>query len=183
VATPTQFDQQAIRHAARVASEGMKIVADHCRVGATELDAAMAGFAHMGALGAEFLHGSGPCTHINFGSFSKLPSNVRPSNYTARRFDPGMLFWVDMTCTVNGYYMDMDRTVGVAPVPTEKLRMYEVVRRMYEQMIQVMRPGIAGREVYAAAMRVAEEEGLSDFVNQVPLGSHAPDLHKECGRC
>jgi Xaa-Pro aminopeptidase len=170
VATPTDHDKRAIKNAARVASEGMEAVARACREDVTEFDAAVAGISRMAALGAEFLHGSGPCTHINFGSFSRLPSNVRPANYTRRRFERGMLFWVDMTCTVDGYYTDMDRTIGISPVDSERLRLYEVVLGMYQAMMVAMRPGVPGKVPYVAAMRVAEEAGLDRFVNQVPLG-------------
>lgn len=170
VASPTEFDQETIRKTAHVASEGIIATAKACEPNVTELEAALAGLRRMGELGAEFFHGSGSCTHIQLGSFSKLPANVRPVNYTTRRLTEGMLFWVDLSGTLEGYYADMDRTVGIGSISSEQVHLYEITLRMYEAMLAIMRPGIAGKEVYRSAMRIAEEAGFDKNVNSVPLG-------------
>ena len=113
VASPSQHDMEMIQKTADIADEGQAAAARACAPGRTEQEVCIEALGAMATMGAEFLHGSGLSTHVNIGSYSDCVSNVRPFLFTARPLGPGQMFWLDLSASYAGYYVDCCRTISI----------------------------------------------------------------------
>lgn len=170
VATPSAWDAERIRETARIADEGFAAAVEAAGEGVPEHEICLAALARMASLGAEFLHGSGVSTHVNIGSFSDAVSNVRPFLSTPRSLERGQMFWLDLSASYDGYFIDADRTIAVGEPNEEQLRIYEVTRAMYDVMLGEARAGVRGGDLWEAGTAVATEAGYGEWSNHVYLG-------------
>ncbi len=170
VASPSGFDVSMIRRTAKIADSGMRTALDGCRNGATEFEICVEALRSMASMGAEFLHGGGTSTHINIGSGSQVVSNVRPFLFTTRKLRTGDMFWLDLSASYAGYYVDFDRTVCVGEPTAEQQRIFDTCRTMYDALLGAIRPGVTGAEVYREGFQVAKEAGYEDRFNLIYLG-------------
>lgn len=170
VSSPSPFDEEMIRKTAGIADAGMQAALAACGEGVAEYEACIEALRVMASMGAEFLHGGGTSTHINMGAGSKVVSNVRPFLFTTREMARGEMFWLDLSASYGGYYVDFDRTVSIGE-PTEKQRhIYDTCREMYDALLAAIRPGATGGEVFQAGFRVAKDAGYEDSYNLIYLG-------------
>lgn len=170
VATPSDFDREMIRATARIADEGLRAVVEAARADASEYEVCLASLRRMASLGAEFLHGSGVSTHINIGSHSEAISNVRPFLFSANRLQRGQMFWVDLTASYAGYYIDCDRTIAIGEPSPDQRRLYDVTAEMYAAMCGAARAGVSGGELWDVGDAVARDAGYAEHSNLVYLG-------------
>jgi Xaa-Pro aminopeptidase len=170
VGSPSDYDREMVHRTAQIADRGLATVVDAARAGVPEYEVCLEALRAMAALGAEFVHGSGVSTHINIGSHSLLVSNVRPFLFTGNQLEEGQMFWVDLTASYAGYYIDCDRTIAVGE-PTERQReLYDVTAAMYAAMLESARAGVPGGELWDAGDAVARDAGLAEYSNHVYLG-------------
>jgi len=169
------YDQQMIRRAT-IADAGMMAALKTCGAGVPEYRVGLAAEEAMAAAGGEFGTGVTVRTHIYVASSSKIRSNVRPYKYTARRLEKGDMFFIDLSASFRGYYTDFCRTVVVsAPSPTQR-RMYDCTMATHQRMMEAMRPGISGDELFRIGRKVATEWGFQEAdINNVWLG-HATGI-------
>ena len=66
--------------------------------------------------------------------------------------------------TERRYYADMTRTVSKGSPPAEITRMYHVTGEALELALQLIRPGVAGREVFEAVCRWYEDHGYRTYL-------------------
>ncbi|MCZ7573271.1 MAG: Xaa-Pro peptidase family protein [Ardenticatenaceae bacterium] len=151
VQSPSVYDSQMIRQTAAIADAVMATVIEHCQPGRSENEAVLAGYQVAAELGAEFLHNCGTSTHINLGSGSTVLGNVRSFLHTARRFERGDMFWIDMLICYRGYYIDFDRTVVIGRPTSEQQELFDLCRRAYNAMVQELRAGTTGTKLSGAA--------------------------------
>jgi Xaa-Pro aminopeptidase len=170
VTTPSPYDLDMIRTTARIADGGFEAAVEAAGAGVTEYEVCMAALSRMASLGAEFLHGSGVSTHINIGSHNAARSNIRPFLYTTARLEPGQMFWLDLSASYGGYYVDSDRTLAVGEPSPEQRRLYEVAREMYDAMRGELRAGVPASDVWKAGSRIAIQAGLGSHSNLGYLG-------------
>lgn len=170
VATPGEYDEMMIRQTAQIADEGLAAAVGAAEDGAAEHEVCLESLRRMASLGAEFLHGSGVSTHINIGSHSDVVSNVRPFLFTANRLEEGQTFWLDLTASYGGYYIDCDRTIAIGNPSDEHSKLYEVTREMYEAMLGAARAGISGGDLWDIGNDVAVRAGYDEYSNHVYLG-------------
>jgi Xaa-Pro aminopeptidase len=170
VATPSAYDAEMIRRTARIADEGLAAAVDAAGAGAIEYEVCLASLGRMAAHGAEFLHGSGVSTHINIGSWSDAVSNVRPFLFSTARLEEGTMFWLDLSASYAGYYIDTDRTIAVGEPDAEQQRIYGVAAEMYEVMVAEARAGVPGGALWERANQVAADAGMAEWGNHVYLG-------------
>ncbi len=175
VRTPTEYDLAMMRRTAAVADAGMRAALEACRDGVPEYEVGLASMRAMAALGAEFLHGGATSTHVNIGSGSTVISNVRPFLFTAKRLARGEMFWLDLSASYAGYYVDFDRTAVIGQPSDGQRRLYDVCREIYEALRAALRPGIMGGDLFRIGQQVAERHGLGKAVNHVYLG-HATGI-------
>jgi Xaa-Pro aminopeptidase len=170
VASPSAYDAENIRRTASVADTGLSAAVQAAGAGVPEYEMCLRSLEAMASLGAEFLHGSGMSTHINVGSFSDVISNVRPFLFSARRLEEGQMFWLDLSASYAGYYIDTDRTLSVGDPTPEQREIYDVTAEMYRVMLAEARAGITGGDLWEKATAVAVDAGYGEYSNHVYLG-------------
>jgi Xaa-Pro aminopeptidase len=170
------YDREMIRRAAKIADAGMVAALNACGEGVPEYRIGLAAEEAMAAAGGEFGTGVTVRTHIYVASSSKILSNVRPYKYTARRLEKGDMFFIDLSSSYRGYYTDFCRTIVVGQPSPEQRRMFDCTMATHQRMMEGLRPGVTGEELFRIGQQVAVEwgYGLTD-INNVWLG-HATGL-------
>ncbi len=92
------------------------------------------------------------------GARASMPHG-RPSD---ARIERGNVLLLDFGCQVDGYRSDMTRTVFVGEPDGELRELYEVVLRAQQAAIDLLRPGVTGAAVDAAAREVIADAGHGD---------------------
>lgn len=77
---------------------------------------------------------------------------------TDRPVQAGEMLTMDFGATVDGYRSDMTRTVAVGRLGEEQRRVYQTVLAAQQAALAVIGPGVACRDVDAAARAVIEEQ-------------------------
>ncbi|HEV3007129.1 MAG TPA: Xaa-Pro peptidase family protein [Pirellulales bacterium] len=161
--SPGEIDR--IRRAVAVTEEILDLVAGQCRPGASERQ--LANFVHQ-----EFRRRSvvpawpcDSCPVVNVGPASE-PGHASPRDDL--RIEPGHLVHIDMGVRHDGYCSDLQRTWYVVPPgattpPEDVERAFRTVVRAIEAGAAVLRPGVRGYEVDAAARRVVVEAGYPEY--------------------
>jgi Xaa-Pro dipeptidase len=170
VATPTQYDVQMMHQTVGIADAGHAAAVEASATGTPEYEVCFASYLKMASMGAEFLHGSGFSTHVNIGSHSEAISNVRPFLFTTRKLERGQMFWFDLTCSFSSYYNDCCRTISIGKPTPKQQEIYTVCADMYQAMLEAVRPGARGGDIWNTGLEVAEKAGYRDYVNHVYFG-------------
>jgi len=79
------------------------------------------------------------------------------------RIEQGNVLLIDFGCAVDGYRSDMTRTGFVGEVPAEIRRYHDAVREAQQQAIDLLAPGVSGRELDATARRRIQAEGVEPY--------------------
>jgi Xaa-Pro aminopeptidase len=91
------------------------------------------------------------------------PNGARPHAAAGdRRLAPGDLVVLDFGGVMDGYCVDMTRTVTVGPAGSEARRVYDAVRRAQEAAIAAVRPSVRAGDIDLAARDVLREAGLGE---------------------
>lgn len=99
---------------------------------------------------------------------------------------------MDYGCQYHGYLSDMTRTVVVGKATPKQREVYELERRMVEDVEAVMRPGTSGEECYEASLRAIRDteylpynytgigHGVGLFVHEQPfIGKNCKSILEE----
>ncbi len=138
-----------MRRACRIASQVADEIPGMLRMGMKEYEMAAELNYRMMRLGS-----SGPAfgTNASFGASSAEPHH-EAEDITLRDGDTALF---DFGCKVEGYCSDITRTFFVGEVKEWQRRMYEVVSQAQQAALQVIRAGVNGRDVDAAARAVID---------------------------
>jgi Xaa-Pro aminopeptidase len=153
-AVKNEEEQKLMRHAAWIASEGVKAGVEAVRPGVTEYEIYGTFMGRLYELGSE---GDGFYPFLTSGPVTE--GALFPTNRTIEEGDPVVL---DMGPIIEGYNGDCMRT-AFAGEPTEEFK--ELYRVNYEAMyagIEAVKPGIHISEVDAAVRKVAKSHGYLD---------------------
>jgi Xaa-Pro aminopeptidase len=96
-------------------------------------------------------------------------SPALPWGPSSRRLEAGDLVVVDFTLSYEGYHCDMTRTYCVGAPNQEQRDLWERLLELHLQVVDRVRPGVTGEELYLVAKGLAEEMGLID--NFMGVGS------------
>ena len=96
-------------------------------------------------------------------------SQALPWGPSSRRLEAGDLVVVDFTLSYEGYHCDMTRTYCVGEPSQEQRDLWERLLELHLQVVDEVRPGVTGEELYLVAKGLAEEMGLID--NFMGVGS------------
>ncbi|MEX2172116.1 MAG: Xaa-Pro peptidase family protein [Pirellulales bacterium] len=149
------------------------------RPGVTELEVLAAGCrGAMLTAGEKVIHdGDYQCGQYNG------PARNRP-------IEAGELYIIDAWTCYRGYWSDMSRTFAVGVDPTdEQQRLYDHIRRVLGEALNLLRPGVDGREVYLELDRMIREHPTLASKGLIHHGGHAiglrahelPDINLERG--
>lgn len=155
--TPEELD--LLRAASKVGSEIIDaMMTTALTPGVTESQALASGYsiaAERCALVWDAATASGP--NSDYYSYGTYPA------WTDRRLEAGDFFHVDTYGFVNGYLYDLSRTAVVGGEPTEAQReVLEGAVTAIDTGIDAIRPGVEGRQAYAAVRDSLEEAGLAE---------------------
>jgi Xaa-Pro aminopeptidase len=150
-------EQAVIRESARVGCDMVNAFMEAAVPGATEADcvaAALATGAGQGALSWDIPVGSGPT--VDHFQWHRLPSWD-----PARVLQTGDMIHPDNYGTVGGYLYDLVRTriVGRDATPAER-EVLEAARGVILHIIEGMRPGVTGAELYERGSAWLAEQGF-----------------------
>jgi Xaa-Pro dipeptidase len=96
-------------------------------------------------------------------------SQALPWGPSSRRLEAGDLVVVDFTLSYEGYHCDMTRTYCVGESSQEQRDLWERLLELHLQVVDEVRPGVTGEELYLVAKGLAEEMRLID--NFMGVGS------------
>jgi Xaa-Pro dipeptidase len=96
-------------------------------------------------------------------------SQALPWGPSSRRLEAGDLVVVDFTLSYEGYHCDMTRTYCVGDPNREQRDLWERLLELHLQVVDEVRPGVTGEELYLVAKGLAEGMGLVD--NFMGVGS------------
>lgn len=151
----------ALRAAARVTDAMLDAVRAHARHGMTETElaarAAMIALADGGELAFE--------TTVIGGVDDPIPIR-RP---TARALRTGDTVMVDLGAEVDGYQADASRTFVLGTPSAEQRRGWDVVRRAYDTVLALARPGTPCRELHRAGAQIITDAGY-DVAHRIGHG-------------
>lgn len=115
----------------------------------------------------EFIVASGPN--------SAMP-HARPSE---RRLGPGDLVVIDWGAESGGYFSDMTRTLLInGPDRTEKIKIYEIVKRANELAIEAIRPDISASDIDTKARDHINSQGYLKFFRHSTGHGVGLDVHE-----
>jgi Xaa-Pro aminopeptidase len=96
-------------------------------------------------------------------------SQALPWGPSSRRLEAGDLVVVDFTLSYEGYHCDLTRTYCVGNPNREQGDLWERLLDLHLQVVDEVRPGVTGEELYLVAKGLAEDLGLID--NFMGVGS------------
>lgn len=102
--------------------------------------------------------GPGAITITGPGTSSALPYGA--SN---RRIERGDMVLIDFVTSYGGYHCDEARMYAVGEVDEKQLRSFKLVKEAEEKALETIKPGKLVSDLYWAARRVFEREGLLDY--------------------
>jgi len=106
--------------------------------------------------------GSPPVAFMNCGAGIRSSiEHLPPSDYAARR---GELIRFDMGVRCRGYHSDIGRTFACGQPSLEQTKIYAGIFDTYRRVIEAMKPGVAGRDIYEIYRR-----GMADYFATFPM--------------
>jgi Xaa-Pro aminopeptidase/Xaa-Pro dipeptidase len=148
-----------IRRAIRIAAGALRSTLGRIRPGVCELDIAIELEYTMRSMGAEAPSFD---TIVASGPNSALP-HARPGS---RKIRQGDFVVIDYGAVWRGYHSDETCTFAVGGAGRRHEKIYGVVKEAHDRALEAVRPGVACRDVDAAARGVIEKAGYG------PLFSH-----------
>jgi Xaa-Pro aminopeptidase len=148
----SEYDQEMVRRSASIGDATMWEAMRTCGEGVAEYEVGIAAERVAAARGAEQGSGTTTRTHIYVASSSELISNVRPFRYTGRRLERGDMFFIDLSVCYRGYYTDFCRTIVIGEPSAEQRGIYDTVRACHQYMLDTLKPGMSGAEIFDLSM-------------------------------
>ncbi len=146
---------QTIAHACQIADDTFQAILPKIHAGLSEIELCIQIEFMMRQMGA-----SRPSfdTIIASGERSAMP-HAEPSG---RLLQSGDMITMDFGAECRGYCSDITRTVALGPVSDELRHIYDVVLKAQMAALDVIKPGMTGKEVDAVARQVITEAGYGD---------------------
>lgn len=144
-----------IREAAGIAERAFGSVLEKVEVGVSERELAAELEYRLRVMGS----GSLPFEPIVAGGPRSSLPHAEPGE---RRLQEGDLLLFDFGATSDGYCCDLTRTVVLGAALSWQREVHDAVREAQRAAIEVLRPGVTGREVDGEVRRLLEERGLGD---------------------
>jgi Xaa-Pro aminopeptidase len=119
---------------------------------------------HVAALGLETSWEPASCPAVNSGPDSPI-GHAGPTDI---RVEPGHLLHFDFGVRQNGYSSDIQRLMyflrpGETAAPPELQRAFDTVVAAIQAAVAVLKPGVQGKDVDAAARKVVTDAGYPEF--------------------
>ena len=180
---------ESTREACRIVHEGHLRILDVLREGMTELELsseiedAHRKAGHEGLYFIrqfDFFMGRGP---VGSGAnLSKIAGKIGsvtgvglspsiPMGASTRDIKKGDMIVVDIPTHYHGYHADQSRTYVLGEPPDICRAMYDGMKEIADQTIEMLRPGISCDDLHKKALKVAEEIGMSPYFMRIGVDS------------
>ncbi len=161
----------AIRRSIRVAQESFLAVLSQLKVGMSELEVAARLELEMKIRGS-----SEPAfpTIVACGARTSMP-HVQPG---PGEIKPGKAILFDWGATIDGYKSDLTRVVFLDSICPSLQKVYGIVRRAGEAAMAVIKPGVAAKEVDAAARTLIRQSGYGKYFGHGLGHGIGKDIHE-----
>ena len=136
-----------ISRAAAIADKAFDHIVGYIQAGMTERQVALELEMFMRQNGADGLSFD---TIVASGTRGSLPHAEPGENKLAQ----GDLVVLDYGCTVSGYCSDMTRTVAIGDTSDEQLRIYNAVKKVQQECLEMVRPGAVCKEIHDYSSKV-----------------------------
>jgi Xaa-Pro dipeptidase len=145
----------AIRAAASIADEGYEVFRRAARVGRAdyELVAEVEGFFRRKGVEDNFMI---------VGVGGKEVRGMAPA--MGKRLKPGDLVTTELTPCINGYYLQICRTLVVGEPSAAQQAAFSVYRDALEAGLAVVKPGVTAADIARAENEIFRRHGLGDYV-------------------
>jgi len=150
---PVEID--AIRRAAKIADDAYAVFREAVRPGRAQYELVADVEAYLRSRGC-------PDNFMILGSGGKDVLGMTPPS--DRRIAPGDLVTTELTPCVEGYYVQICRTVVVGKASDAQRRAFDVYREALEAGIAAVKPGVTAADVARAENDVFRKYGLGDYV-------------------
>lgn len=157
----TPSEQERIRAAVDQAEDDLLALTQAVQLGWSEKECA--GFMHqrIRSSGLQPAWGWSGCPNF---SFARMPAHAGPGD---KRLERGQLIHTDYGVKMNGYCSDIQRIYYVPRagegIPAGLAQAFEVVWNAIEMAANVLKPGVLGHQVDAAARKVITGAGFPEF--------------------
>lgn len=141
----------AIKHSADVLDEAMIRAFEDARIGDTEWDLHSAIIGNALDLGAEYCRG---------GLMIVEEGGEPHKGVGEKRLKQGDLIFADHATFIGGYPSNQSRHAIVGRASEEQKRMYRITVEVERELIEYMRPGITGRQVFQRCRELVAEYGM-----------------------
>lgn len=149
-------EQEALKCAARLGSEGMDYVLHELKEGISEKEVARALEIYWLQAGGDRLAFT---PHVAFGEGSSQP-HYKVSD---RKLKKGDLVLIDIGVVLNHYHSDMTRVVCFGSPPIEMHKVYQIVYDAFQAAVSRCRPGIKLGDLDLIARGVIEDKGYGKY--------------------
>lgn len=95
------------------------------------------------------------------------------------RLEAGQCVVLDFGAKVHGYCSDMTRTVFLGRPQGDMLRAWDTMRRANEEVQELLRPGVTGKEAHDLAERILEEGGFGGKMGHGLGHGVGLDIHEQ----
>lgn len=144
-------ETELLRKAAEVADRGMEAAFSTLKPGATQNEVALEAEYAMRRAGSEEI----AFVVLNTGSRSAYPDVCRAEKVLAE----GDMGFIDLGLRYRGYLADVTRSFILGQPTAKQLDLVNTVRRVHEQALRMVRPGLRTKEYDSAARRAFTEAG------------------------
>ncbi len=161
----------SLQYAAEATDALFSAASTACRVGATEIEVALAIQQGLAQAGLE----------ASFESIVAAGANgASPHHHTGKtKLKIGDVVILDFGAQWDGYHGDITRTVAVGEASDEARQVYRIVYQAYQAGLAAVQPGASPHAVDAAARQVIADAGYGDFFlhrtgHGIGLDDHEP---------
>ncbi len=160
----SETEIKKLKKAAKLADEIMQKTIDYIKPGLTEYDIKEKIKKTIVELNAD---------GISFEPIvSSGPNSSKPHyNKGERTIQDKDIIILDLGCVYNGYCSDMSRTIFVGDISVKEKKVYNIVKKAYQDAENIVKEGITAEDVDKTARSIIEKAGFGDnFINRTGHG-------------
>ncbi len=161
-----------IAQAEQISDDAFRHVLTQIRPGMSEREIAMELEFQMRRCGAS---GVSFDTIVASGRRSSMPHGVA----SEKKVEIGDFITMDFGCVYQGYCSDLTRTIALGKVDEKQETVYNLVRKAQEEALSVVKAGVVGKDVHAAAQNVFQNAGYGPFFGHALGHGVGLEIHEE----
>ncbi len=157
---------ELIRAAGKLADDSILAALEQLEIGKTEIELSAIGEymtrSRGGDIGSAYLVVSGP-DHTNLPTWRPMERKIERGDYV----------WFDFNPSVQGYCSDTGISVAMDGATDDQIRLMNFAYDTNERMVEFIKPGMTGKELFQETLRMCENAGLSEYFLPYTKGMRA----------